>query len=550
MFVESAVLHLTGGSVNENSAKTDAGGIYFRKNTHGTIDQTVFRRNISQRQGGGIYLLENLDPFKQFRFSKLAFNGNEAVSGGGMYLTSTSPVLEDITFSGNTTKYEGAGLTVANGTYPNLSNCTFEKNKASSGAGMFSANGASATLNNVSFFENESVGYSGAPTGYGGAIYCGGTGNFNALTIKGNNATHGGGAYLAGAVNITNALITGNYATGKGGGAYIDNTAPVLTNTTFASNNALLGGGGIYADRSGNSKIRNSLIYGNSSGLDFVNGLPKLSYSFVEGRTDATNGNIPGSTDPQFEAPHPYADAPFTIGNYFLKATSQVIDKGDNSVFQAGAVPDLSLIATDLLGNTRFYNSTADIGAYEYQPNVVIPVTLILFEALIDGDNVEVSWKTMDAFNVSHFEIERSEDGVSFEKVGSQEANENGIYNFTDADVPQGTIYYRLKIIEMNEIIEYSSIKTVNIPITNVREITNEGEVTIYPIPSTSLIHIADKTRTLITGTFRVYTATGKIAVQTDSNPVNIQSLPPGLYFIHITDTTKNLSYTQKIIKY
>lgn len=540
MFVESAVLHLTGGSVNGNSAKTDAGGIYFRKNTHGTINQTEFSKNISLRQGGGIYLLENLDPLKQFHFTKMVLSGNEAVSGGGMYLTSTSPVLEDITFTGNTTKYEGAGLTVSNGSYPDVSNCRFEKNKGSSGAGMFSADGANATMRNVSFYENEAVGYSGDPTGYGGAIYCGGTGDFNAITIRGNKATHGGGAYVAGAVNLTNALITGNYATGRGGGVFIDNAAPVLTNTTFAGNNALLGGGGIYADRSSSSKIRNSVVYGNNTGLA---GYMVVTYSLVEGATDATNGNIPGSSDPQFVGSKPFANAPITTGNYFLNPTSPLIDKGDNSLFQVGSVPDLSGITTDLLGNTRFFNTVADMGGYEYQPGIILPVTLVSFDALLQNNAVQLSWKTMDEVNVSHFEIERSIDAISFSKIGTQKANGSGLYLFNNRNLPQGNIYYRLKMIDRDGQFEYSYVKLAKV--LNI----SESEMITYPIPSTNVIYITNKNKSLIKGFFSVYSATGKKVMQTYSNPLNIQSLVPGMYYIKVVDATGKLIGSKTFIR-
>ncbi|MEO9003875.1 MAG: choice-of-anchor Q domain-containing protein, partial [Ginsengibacter sp.] len=314
-------------------------------------------------------------------------------------------------------------------------------------------------------------------------------------------------------------------------------------NNTLAGNNALLGGGGIYAENSGNTKIRNTVIYGNSAGLGFVNGLPKLTYSFVEGRSDVTNGNIAGSVDPQFTESNPYADAPFITGNYILKATSPIADKGDNSFYLTGSAPDLSTITTDVLGNTRFYNTTVDMGAFEYQPGA-LPLKLISFEALFKNNAVNVSWQTMDEVNVSHFEIERSMNGISFVEIGIQKADGKAVYDFTDTNLPPGNIYYRLKIQDKDGQTEFSTVKMVRALNFGVLEINT------YPVPSNSLVYIANKNKRLIKGLFSVLSTSGKTVMQTYSNPVDIHSLVQGMYYIRIVDVTGKLIGTRSIIKY
>ena len=531
LFVEAAYVNIEGGTIKGNSAKTDAGGILFRSNTHGTIERVEINKNISPRNGGGIYLVSNSDPSKQFQFTNVLFKENEAFSGGGIYLNSTSPKFDSTVFTGNITVDAGAGLMVSAGAYPDLSNSIFEKNKAASGGGIFSQNGATATLNNVSFLENEAA-------NYGGGIYCGGTGDFNALQMKGNKAKNGGGAYLAGAANFTNALVTGNYVSERGGGIYIDNAAPVLTNNTLAGNNALLGGGGIYASSSGNSKIRNSVIYGNSTALS---GSVKFFYSFVEGRSDATNGNIPGSVDPQFIQPQPYANAPFITGNYSLEATSPLVDKGDNSLYLSGSTPDLSTITTDVLGNNRFYNTIVDMGAIEYLG--ALPLKLISFEVLLKNNIANIFWKTMEEVNVSHFEIERSADGISFESIGVKKADGSGVYHFNDIQLPPGNIYYRLKIKDIDGKFEYSHVKAVKVLKAG------GSKINIYPIPSNGLVYISNENKIPIKGIFSVLAADGKIVLQTNSNPVDIHSLARGTYYIKVNDETGKWIGTQAVIR-
>lgn len=536
LFVSETVINIKGGTIKANEAKTDAGGMLLRYDAHGIFEEVEFSNNKSLRYGGGIYLFGNSDISRQSQFIKVTFKANTAFSGGGMHLNGTSPKIKDVEFNNNTTTDAGAGLMVASFANPELLNCRFEKNKAASGGGMFTHSSAFPILNSVLFSQNEAA-------NYGGSFYCDGPGNFNSLIIQGNKAKEGGGAYLSGDVNVTNALISGNYASERGGGIYIDRAIPVLTNNTLASNNALLGGGGIYADNSGNTKIRNTIIYGNSSGLGFVNGLPKLSYSFVEGRTEATNGNIPGSVDPQFTEPHPFTDAPFINGNYILKATSPVIDKGDNSVYQPGSIPDLSAITTDVAGNSRFYNTITDIGSFEFHL-IILPLKLVSFQASPKNHTVELSWKTMHEVNVSHFEIERSTDAISFIKLDIQTVNGDGAYNFTDKNPLAGNTFYRLKMVDKDGHADYSPVKSVKI------QGFGASEIIMYPNPSNGILYIADKNNTVLKGFFRVQDASGKTVLQTYSNPLDIHSLVPGLYYINIADKAGKVIGTRAIIKH
>ena len=536
LFVSESVINIKGGTIKGNEAKTDAGGMLLRYDAQGIFEEVEFRNNKSLRYGGGIYLFGNSDTSRQSQFKKVTFNGNTAFAGGGMYLNGTSPKLNDVDFNNNTTTDAGAGLMVASFANPELLNCRFEKNTAASGGGMFTHSSAFPVLNSVLFSQNEAA-------NYGGSFYIDGPGNFNSLILRGNKAREGGGAYLSGDVNITNALIAGNYASERGGGIYIDRAIPVLTNNTMSGNNALLSGGGIYADNSGNAKFRNTIIYGNSSGLGFVNGLPKFSYSFVEGRTDATNGNIPGSVDPQFTESYPYTDAPFINGNFMLKVNSPVIDKGDNSVYQPGSIPELSAITTDLAGNSRFYNTIIDIGSFEYQPGI-LPLKLVLFQASLKNNTVEVSWKTMHEVNVSHFVIERSADAISFTKVGIQPANGSGAYHFTDINLPAGITYYRLKMVDKDGHTEYSAVRSVKILSFGA------SAIVMYPNPSNGLVYITYRNNTALKVLFRVQDALGKTVLQTYSNPLDIHSLVPGLYYISIADKAGKVIGTKSIIKH
>jgi len=188
-----------------------------------------------------------------------------------------------------------------------------------------------------------------------------------ACVFKNNSSDYGGGMandYECTGV-ITNCLFSGNAGNSGGGGINNRNSyAVTITNCTISGNTGGAGAG-IYNDNTyATPSVRNTIIYNNSSGIDYNSSSANISYSLIQGSTDITNGNIIGTTDPLFV--NPLTPGLSTGGDYSLQACSPVINKGSNSYFASGQSPGLSAITTDLADNTRMYNSTVDMGAYEF----------------------------------------------------------------------------------------------------------------------------------------------------------------------------------------
>ncbi|MGN7890072.1 right-handed parallel beta-helix repeat-containing protein [Dyadobacter endophyticus] len=164
---------------------------------------------------------------------------------------------------------------------------------------------------------------------------------------------------------LVNCAIIDNGSPANGAAVYNSGSSPVLINCTIAGNiNSSAGVGIIYNTNSSSPKMRNSIVYGNETGIINEPGSSMdIQYSLVQGSAvDPANHNISGDTDPLFD------DA--ANGNYQLKLCSPALNIGSNSFYASGQTPDISTTTTDLLGNPRFYNSGAtDLGAYEYQGN-------------------------------------------------------------------------------------------------------------------------------------------------------------------------------------
>ena len=120
--------------------------------------------------------------------------------------------------------------------------------------------------------------------------------------------------------------------------------------------------------------------------------------------------------------------------------------------------------------------------------DIALPVELIDFEALPESRrHARLRWRTASESNSSHFLVERSNDGYSWEPVGEVKAAGNSIleqgYSFLDENVYDpaagpALFYYRLRMVDLNETFEYSRVRSVafegNAPIQAVR---------VYPNP-------------------------------------------------------------------
>lgn len=92
-----------------------------------------------------------------------------------------------------------------------------------------------------------------------------------------------------------------------------------------------------------------------------------------------------------------------------------------------------------------------------------LPMDLIYFKGNRVESHVNLTWKTSNEKDFSHFEIERSINGKVFEKIGQLNIYESKIYQFLDRNPHWGHVgYYRLKMVDLNGKCKFSKIILVN----------------------------------------------------------------------------------------
>lgn len=117
------------------------------------VTQVTFSGN-SARLAGGMF---NVNAGSNPVLMNVTFDGNSASydGGGGMYNLQASPILTNVTFISNTTTGNGGGMVNESGSNPSLTNVTFSGNSASNGGGgINNASSSSPVIRNIILWGN------------------------------------------------------------------------------------------------------------------------------------------------------------------------------------------------------------------------------------------------------------------------------------------------------------------------------------------------------------------------------------------------------------
>jgi hypothetical protein len=114
-----------------------------------------------------------------------------------------------------------------------------------------------------------------------------------------------------------------------------------------------------------------------------------------------------------------------------------------------------------------------------------LPITLLSFTAVPDGNRVKLDWVTASEENNDYFTVEKSKNGVDWaevlQKAGAGNSNTNIAYSDFDNDPYSGTSYYRLKQTDFNGQFKYSDMVAVEFA-----TVDQDIEFNIFPNPASS----------------------------------------------------------------
>ena len=126
-----------------------------------------------------------------------------------------------------------------------------------------------------------------------------------------------------------------------------------------------------------------------------------------------------------------------------------------------------SLVDVGINVGLSFIGTAPDLGAFELGSGTTVPVTLVDFTAVEKSGTTLLQWTTATEINSSHFEIERSTNGQTFEKIGTVASHGNTNvridYKTIDNFPAAGTNFYRLKLVDLDGKYQYSKIVSITI---------------------------------------------------------------------------------------
>jgi parallel beta-helix repeat protein len=173
-----------------------------------------------------------------------------------------------------------------------------------------------------------------------------------------------------------------------------------------------------------------------------------------------------------------------------------------------------------------------------------VPVTLTSFDAVKNNNDVMLNWVTASEINNDYFEVQRSTDGMNFEKIGQVEGNGTttsvSSYAFADKNVlaefsSVSAFYYRLKQVDFDGTTDYS--KTIRVS----NNVLTSGNIEVYPNPNNGTFNITLPANEQSTIQLTIIDRTGKIVeqkmmqLQQGDNLLDLNlSLPKGIYMILI----------------
>jgi hypothetical protein len=176
-------------------------------------------------------------------------------------------------------------------------------------------------------------------------------------------------------------------------------------------------------------------------------------------------------------------------------------------------------------------------------PCIILPVDFLQFSAVQRAHAIDLDWRIITSEQISHFEVERSENGNNFNKIGTvtssvpQNTAVRFAYHDTDPDVSSNVIYYRIKVVGKTGVSKYSNILTVRLSSQNNRKLK------ISPNPASSSVNISFYSALRGTMELQILDMTGKIAlreqktVESGQNSITINQLnrlSDGVYTIFI----------------
>lgn len=322
--------------------------------------------------------------------------------------------------------------------------------------------------------------------------------NANGVTLSqsttiNNSLALGNGNLILGNTNLT---VNGNITGASSSGYIVTNNTPSLTGslTRAVANNSTaitfpVGTAFSYTPAqitltntstadAFSVRVFNGVLANGNSGSAITNNVVNRTWMITEGVTGGSNATVNLTWDDSLQ----------TSGfNRFLCGVARHNSLSWIAPATYGAATGTNPYSRSLSGITSF------VGPFSVGDNSgTLPVELTSFTAKANGKDAILSWVTSSEVNNSHFEVERSIDGKTFEYagkvVGAGNSNNMNKYRFIDENIAAtvSTVYYRLKQVDFDGAVNYHG----NVQVKFEKGTTSTLNMEAYPNPFNGNLNI------------------------------------------------------------
>ncbi len=164
-----------------------------------------------------------------------------------------------------------------------------------------------------------------------------------------------------------------------------------------------------------------------------------------------------------------------------------------------------------------------------------LPLNLISFNATKSNDNkkVNLQWVTTNEINVSHFELQRSANGINYSAIAMVQAQNNlsgATYAWQDLSPLSKINYYRLRTVDIDSAYTFSPVRIVRF--------TGKDNIIVFPTITSDMVFVQSDKEVVIElfniNGVRLFSRNVK-----DNISINLSQYPTGVYIIRVASENK-----------
>jgi hypothetical protein len=171
-------------------------------------------------------------------------------------------------------------------------------------------------------------------------------------------------------------------------------------------------------------------------------------------------------------------------------------------------------------------------------PSNALPVTFVYIRASCTGGKILISWKTAQEINSSHFDIERSPNGINWTPIGTIPSSGNSLtektYTYSDTNPLPANGFYRIAEYDQTGRVLYTTVSRANCD--------RKDGIKVWPNPVEQTAWLSINLSVSSSAIIKLYDAKGSLvfirstflAPGNNQLPILMGSLPAGIYELRV----------------